>query len=120
MLQTNDGLKGQFFRFPMKTGNADTVAKNVVNVSDADRLRRDFQGAFQDMLIEALAGTKHHAMFAKKHRLGIAKAREMVDSKNIQILGLTLCEKIPLDQLLSRAIADQIQVNADNQMNLFD
>ena len=40
--------------------------------------------------------------------------------ENLQILSLTLCEKIPLDQLLSRCIADQIQVNADNQMNLFD
>ncbi len=40
--------------------------------------------------------------------------------ENLQILSLTLCEKIPLDQLLSRAIADQIPINADNQMNLFD
>ncbi len=40
--------------------------------------------------------------------------------ENLQIFSLILCEKIPLDQLLLRAIADQIQVNADNQMNLFD
>src|SRR5579863_7546964 len=83
MRQTNDTFKDQFFRFFTKVRSSYTVAKNVVNVSDADGLRRDFQRAFQDMLIEALAWTKHHAMFAKKHRPGIAKAREMVDFKNI-------------------------------------
>ena len=39
----------------------------------------------------------------------------------LQILSLTLCEKMPLDQLLSRARSPtKIQINAHNQMNLFD
>jgi hypothetical protein len=40
--------------------------------------------------------------------------------ENLQILSLTLCEKTPLDQLLARAVADQIPTDAHNQMNLFD
>jgi len=40
--------------------------------------------------------------------------------ENLQILSLTLCEQIPLDQLLARAVADQIPTDAHNQMNLFD
>src|SRR5579872_1627139 len=97
MRQTNDAFKDQFFRFSTKVRNSYTVAKNVVNVSDANGLRRDFQRAFQDMLIEALARTKHHAVFAKKHRLGIAKAREMVDLKNIHpcISPRRLCHDNP-------------------------
>ncbi len=40
--------------------------------------------------------------------------------ETLQILSLTLFEQMPLDQLLSRAVADLDSGDTDNQMNLFD
>lgn len=37
----------------------------------------------------------------------------------LQILGLTMFEKLPLDQLLVQTISDQIQPVSDNQLILF-
>ena len=38
----------------------------------------------------------------------------------LQILSLTMFEKIPLDQLLAQAMTDEIQPVSDNQLILFD
>lgn len=38
----------------------------------------------------------------------------------LQILSLTMFERIPLDQLLNNIITDDIQRLAANQLNLFD
>jgi hypothetical protein len=38
----------------------------------------------------------------------------------LQILSLTLFEKIPMDQLLSHAVADQIDAGSAKQLSLFD
>ena len=38
----------------------------------------------------------------------------------LQILSLTLFERIPLDQLLHNIITDDIQALSANQLNLFD
>ena len=38
----------------------------------------------------------------------------------LQILSLTLFERIPLDQLLHNIIIDDIQALSANQLNLFD
>ena len=38
----------------------------------------------------------------------------------LQILSLTLFEKIPLDQLLATSVADEVQGALDNQLNLFE
>jgi len=38
----------------------------------------------------------------------------------LQILSLTLFEKIPLDQLLAKSVADEVQGALDNQLNLFE
>ena len=40
--------------------------------------------------------------------------------ENLQILSLTLCEQMPLDQLLAQVETDQNLPEALNQMNLFD
>ncbi len=37
----------------------------------------------------------------------------------LQILSLTMFEQIPLDQLLNKIIADDIQALSPNQLNLF-
>jgi hypothetical protein len=38
----------------------------------------------------------------------------------LQILSLTMFEKIPLDQLLAQSVADQIQLDSGNQLFLFE
>src|SRR4029453_11956581 len=38
----------------------------------------------------------------------------------LQILSLTMFERIPLDQLLNKIIADDIQAFSPNQLNLFN
>ena len=38
----------------------------------------------------------------------------------LQILSLTLFEKIPLDQLLAKIVSDEIQSTEEKQLFLFD
>ena len=38
----------------------------------------------------------------------------------LQILSLTLFERIPLDQLLAKVVIDEIEPIADKQLNLFE
>ena len=38
----------------------------------------------------------------------------------LQILSLTLFERVPLDQLLADVVTDDIQAISDNQLKLFD
>jgi hypothetical protein len=40
--------------------------------------------------------------------------------ENLRILSLTLCEQMPLDELLAQLDTDQNSPDAPNQMNLFD
>ena len=37
----------------------------------------------------------------------------------LQILSLTMFERIPLDQLLNKIVAEDLQAFSDNQLNLF-
>src|ERR1700684_832711 len=83
MLQTHHALEGQFARFLPKASDANTIANYIMDIAKVQRLRRDYQRAFQDMLVEALTGPEHHSVFAKEHRLGIAKARQMPNFKNV-------------------------------------
>jgi hypothetical protein len=50
-----------------------------------------------------------------KKRLHLSASRYEI----LQILSLTIFEKIPLDQLLAQTISDQIQPSTDNQLNSF-
>jgi len=38
----------------------------------------------------------------------------------LQILSLTIFERIPLDQLLAKVIEDEMADDSRNQLNLFD
>ena len=38
----------------------------------------------------------------------------------LQIVSLTMFEKMPLDQLLSKIVEDEVPTNSRNQLNLFD
>jgi hypothetical protein len=38
----------------------------------------------------------------------------------LQILSLTMFERVPLDQLLADVVTDDIQAISDNQLKLFD
>jgi hypothetical protein len=38
----------------------------------------------------------------------------------LQILSLTMFEKIPLDQLLAQSVTDQIQLDSGNQLFLVE
>jgi hypothetical protein len=40
--------------------------------------------------------------------------------ETLQILSLTLCEQMPLDELLAQIDTDQNPTDTHNQMNLFD
>jgi len=40
--------------------------------------------------------------------------------ETLQIHSLTLCEQMPLDELLAQIDTDQKSTDAHNQMNLFD
>ena len=51
----------------------------------------------------------------KKRRNLSASLYEM-----LQILSLTIFERIPLDQLLNNIITDDIQAISPNQLNLFE
>jgi hypothetical protein len=48
-----------------------------------------------------------------------ARPRQASLYEILQILSLTMFEKIPLDELLAQAISDQIQSVSDNQLILF-
>ena len=106
----------------------------ALSIADLYRCRWQVELFFkwikQHLRIKAFFGTSENAVktqiwIAISVYVLVAIVKKRLDLpltlyESLQILSLTLCEKIPLDQLLSRAIADQIQVNADNQMNLFD
>lgn len=51
-----------------------------------------------------------------KKRLNIPASLDEI----LQILSLTMFEKIPLDQLLKKSVAEEVQVALDNQMNLIE
>jgi len=54
------------------------------------------------------------AIVKKRHNIA-ASLYEM-----LQILSLTMFEKIPIDQLLAKSVADEVQDALDNQLNLFE
>ncbi len=54
------------------------------------------------------------AIVKKRHNIA-ASLYEM-----LQILSLTMFEKIPIDQLLAKSVADEVQGALDNQLNLFE
>lgn len=51
-----------------------------------------------------------------KKRLNLPRSRY----ENLQILSLTLCEQVPLDELLAHVDTDHNSSEAHNQMNLFN
>ncbi len=89
-----------------------------------------FKWIKQHLRIKAFFGTSENAVKTQiwiavsvyvlvaivKKRLNIqASLYEM-----LQILSLTMFEKIPLDQLLEKSVAEEVQVALDNQLNLFE
>jgi hypothetical protein len=89
-----------------------------------------FKWIKQHLRIKAFFGTSENAVKTQiwiavavyvlvaivKKRLNItASLYEM-----LQILSLTMFEKIPLDQLLAQSVADQIQLDCGNQLFLFE
>jgi hypothetical protein len=83
----------------------------------------------QHLRIKAFFGTSENAVKSQiwiavsayvlvaivKKRLHLPASRYEI----LQILGITVFEKIPLDQLLAQTISDQIQPTSDNQLILF-
>jgi len=89
-----------------------------------------FKWIKQHLRIKAFFGTSENAVKTQiwiavsvyvlvaivKKRLNIqASLYEM-----LQILSLTMFEKIPIDQLLAKSVADAVQGALDNQLNLFE
>jgi hypothetical protein len=84
----------------------------------------------QHLRIKALFGTSENAVktqiwiaFSVYALVAIVKKRLNLPRslyENLQILSLTLCEQMPLDELLAQIDTDQNPSEAHNQMNLFD
>ena len=89
-----------------------------------------FKWIKQHLRIKAFFGTSENAVKSQiwiavsvyvlvaivKKRLNIAASLYEI----LQILSLTMFERIPLDQLLSRAVEEDILVDPRNQLNLFE
>ena len=85
---------------------------------------------YQPLRIKAFFGTSENAVKTQiwiaisvyvlvaivKKRLNLPRSLY----ENLQILSLTLCEQMPLDELLSQIDTDQNPSESHNQMNLFD
>lgn len=89
-----------------------------------------FKWIKQHLRIKAFFGTSGHAV---KSQIWIAisvyvlvaiiKKRLKIDVSLytiLQILSLTVFERIPLNQLLTDAAYNSVQSDLDNQLNLFD
>jgi IS4 transposase len=131
-------LRRSKFRDP-KTGKrliflTNQFALPALSIADLYRCRWQVELFFkwikQHLRIKAFFGTSENAVktqiwiaISVYVLVAIVKKRlnlPLTLYENLQILSLTLCEQIPLDQLLARAVADQIATDAHNQMNLFD
>ena len=88
-----------------------------------------FKWIKQHLRIEAFFGTSENAVKSQiwiavsvyvlvaivKKRLHLTASLYEI----LQILSLTLYEKTPLDQLLTRVVEDEIRADVQNQLNLF-
>ena len=89
-----------------------------------------FKWIKQHLRIKAFFGTSENAVKSQIWiavsvyvLVAIVKKRLALYSslyENLQILGLTLFERTPLDQLLMRCATDLEDIHSRNQMNLFD
>ena len=89
-----------------------------------------FKWIKQRLRINVFFGTSENAVKAKNWTVvsvyvlvAIVKKRLNLSAslyEMLQILSLTLFERIPLDQLLHNIITDDIQALSANQLNLFD
>ena len=89
-----------------------------------------FKWIKQHLRIKAFFGTSENALKTQiwiaisvyvlvaivKKRLNLPRSLY----ENLQILSLTLCEQMPLDELLALIDTDQNPSESHNQMNLFD
>jgi IS4 transposase len=89
-----------------------------------------FKWIKQHLRIKAFFGTSENALKTQiwiaiwvyflvaivKKRLHLSRSLY----ENLQILSLTLCEQMPLDELLAQIDPDQNPFESHNQMNLFD
>ena len=82
VIKGHAALKDKFPACAAEPGDADTVAKHVVNRSKVSGLWRDGELAGDNPLIIALAWPDHHAMFAERHRIAIAVACEMTNGED--------------------------------------
>ena len=86
-----------------------------------------FKWIKQNLRIKAFFGTSENAVksqiwIAAYVLVAIVKKRLHLPAslyEILEILSLTMFEKIPLDQLLAETISDQIQPVFDNQLILF-
>jgi hypothetical protein len=89
-----------------------------------------FKWIKQHLRIKAFFGTSENAVKTQVWiavsvyvLVAIVKKRMKISAslyEILQILSLTMFERIPLDQLLARTVADEIASNSRNQLNLFD
>jgi hypothetical protein len=89
-----------------------------------------FKWIKQHLRIKAFFGTSENAVKSQlwiaiavyvlvaivKKRLGVSASLYEI----LQILSLTMFERIPLDQLLARAVADELLAHSGNQLILFE
>src|SRR5579872_4694937 len=85
MFEADNAFKGQFSSFGAESGNSDTISKHIMDVAKIGGFRRDRQRELQDVLVKALTRPKHHPVFPKEHRVGIAKGCQMSNCKDIHL-----------------------------------
>jgi IS4 transposase len=106
----------------------------ALSIADLYRCRWQVELFFkwikQHLRIKAFFGTSENAVKTQiwiaisvyvlvaivKKRLNLSRSLY----ETLQILSLTLCEQMPLDELLAQIAIDQNPSEAHNQMNLFD
>ena len=125
-LRTPEGDRLEFVTNHLTLG-ASTVARVY---QDRWQIELFFKWIKQHLRIKAFFGTSENAVKTQiwiavavyvlvaivKKRLNIAPSLYEI----LQILSLTMFERIPLDQLLNNIIADDIQTVSPNQLNLFN
>ncbi len=89
-----------------------------------------FKWIKQHLRIKAFFGTSENAVktqiwiaMSVYVLVAIVKKRHNITAslyEMLQILSLTMFEKIPIDQLLAKSVADDVQATLDNQLNLFE
>ncbi len=115
-----------------RPANDFNFALSAITITELYRCRWQVELFFkwikQHLRIKVFFGTSENAvtqLFAVSVYLLVAIIKKRLNLsaslyEMLQILSLTMFEKIPLDQLLNNIITDDIQALSANQLNLFD